>query len=101
MDVELPVATPPEYFYHGAGQKYVESVGKIGLISKSRLYVHLFGDMDTAIKVGSRHGKPVVYRVASGRMQEDGFVFYRFVNGVWLVKEVPATYYIYWGNKEK
>ena len=92
VDVELPVATPPEYLYHGTGQKYVESIDKIGLIPKSRLYVHLSGDMDTAVKVGSRHGKPVVYQVSSGRMQEDGFVFYHSVNGVWLVKEVPAAY---------
>lgn len=92
VDVELPVTIPPEYLYHGTGRKYVESIEKIGLVPKSRLYVHLSGDIDTAIKVGSRHGKPVVYRVASGRMQEDGFVFYRSVNGVWLVKEVPTAY---------
>ena len=92
VDVELPVAMPPEYLYHGTGQKYVESIEKIGLIPKSRLYVHLSSDMDTAVKVGSRHGKPVVYKVSSGRMQEDGFVFYRSVNSVWLVKEVPAAY---------
>lgn len=92
VDVELPVVSPPEYLYHGTGQKYVESIEKTGLIPKSRLYVHLSGDFDTAVKVGNRHGKPVVYRVASRRMQEGGCVFYRSVNGVWLVKEVPATY---------
>lgn len=92
VDVELPTAVPPEFLYHGTGQKYVESIEKIGLIPRSRLYVHLSGDIDTAIKVGSRHGKTVVYKVESGRMQEDGFVFYRSVNGVWLVKEVPAAY---------
>ena len=92
VDVELPVVMPPEYLYHGTAQKYVESIEKIGLIPKSRLYVHLSGDIDTAVKVGIRHGKPVAYRVASGQMQEDGFVFYRSVNGVWLVKEVPAAY---------
>lgn len=92
VDVELPVTAPPEYLYHGTGQKYVESIDQSGLIPKSRLYVHLSGDVDTAVKVGSRHGKPVVYRVSSGRMQEDGYVFYRSVNGVWLVKEVPVNY---------
>lgn len=92
VDVELSAVMPPEYLYHGTGQKYVESIEKIGLIPKSRLYVHLSDDMDTAVKVGSRHGKPVVYRVASGRMQEDGFVFYRSVNGVWLAKTVPTAY---------
>lgn len=92
VDVELPAAMPPEYLYHGTGQKYMESIEKTGLIPKSRLYVHLSGDIDTAVKVGSRHGKPAVYRVASGQMQAAGFVFYRSVNGVWLVNEVPAAY---------
>lgn len=92
VDVELSVIKPPEVLYHGTGQKYVDSIDKIGLIPKSRLYVHLSGDIDTAVKVGSRHGKPVVYRVASGRMEEDGYVFYRSVNGVWLTKEVSVSY---------
>lgn len=92
VDVELPVAAAPEYLYHGTGQKYEESIDRLGLIPKSRLYVHLSGDVDTAVQVGSRHGKPVVYRVASGRMEADGYVFYRSVNGVWLTKEVPAGY---------
>ena len=92
VDVELPVAEPPESLYHGTGQKYVESIGQTGLIPKSRLYVHLSGDVDTAVKVGSRHGNPVVYRVASGQMQREGYVFYRSVNGVWLTKEVPVRY---------
>ena len=92
VDVELPVTEPPEILWHGTGQKYVESIGQTGLIPKSRLYVHLSGDVDTAVKVGSRHGNPVVYRVASGQMQREGYVFYRSVNGVWLTKEVPVRY---------
>lgn len=43
-------------------------------------------------EVGSRHGKPVVYRIASGRMHKEGYVFFRSVNGVWLTKTVPVKY---------
>ena len=92
VDVELQVVKPPEYLYHGTGQKYVESIDRTGLLPKSRLYVHLSSERETAVKVGSRHGKPVVYRVKSGQMQADGRVFYRSVNGVWLTKQVPAEY---------
>ena len=42
--------------------------------------------------VGARHGRPVVYRVQTGQMQKDGFLFYRSVNGVWLTKQVPVRY---------
>ncbi len=59
---------------------------------KSRLYVHLSGDVETAVKVGRRHGKPVVYRVLAERMAEAGMVFFKSVNGVWLTKAVPPEF---------
>ena len=92
VDVELEEVEPPEYLYHGTAEKYRESIDAIGLIPKSRLYVHLSSDIDTAIKVGKRHGVPIVYRVWSGKMYKDGFKFFNSVNGVWLTKEVPAKY---------
>ena len=92
VDVELPVTEPPEVLWHGTGQKYVESIDQKGLLPKGRLYVHLSGDLKTAVNVGSRHGKPVVYQVDSARMAADGYLFYRSVNGVWLTKKVPVEY---------
>ncbi|MBR3330610.1 MAG: RNA 2'-phosphotransferase, partial [Mogibacterium sp.] len=92
VDVELPEVTPPAVLYHGTGLKYKESIDKQGLIPKSRLYVHLSGDVDTARKVGQRHGKPVIYTVDAAAMHADGYTFYRSVNGVWLTKKVPARY---------
>ena len=92
VDVELEKKTPPEFLYHGTGEKFVSSIDKEGLRSKSRLYVHLSKDTETAVKVGSRHGKPVVYRVEAGKMADDGYEFFLSVNGVWLTKAVPAEY---------
>ena len=93
VDVELEKVEPPEFLYHGTGEKYVESIEEKGIIPKSRLYVHLSSDYDTAVKVGSRHGKPVVFRVKANKMYRDGFVFFKSVNGVWLTKEVPTQYF--------
>ncbi len=92
VDVELEQTTPPEILYHGTGEKYSASIEKQGLIPKSRLYVHLSSDYDTAVKVGTRHGKPVVYIVDAGEMQRNGYAFYLSVNGVWLTKNVPLQY---------
>lgn len=92
VDVELEKKTPPEFLYHGTGEKFVSSIDKEGLLSKSRLYVHLSKDTGTAVKVGSRHGKPVVYKVAARKMADDGYEFFLSVNGVWLTKAVPAEY---------
>lgn len=92
VDVELRQMTPPEYLWHGTGQKYTPSIDRQGLLPKSRLYVHLSSDEKTAVTVGSRHGKPVVYRVHTGQMAQDGYEFYLSVNGVWLTKKVPVKY---------
>ncbi|MBE5934113.1 MAG: RNA 2'-phosphotransferase [Lachnospiraceae bacterium] len=92
VDVKLEEVEPPEYLWHGTGQKYMESIDNEGLVPKSRLYVHLSGDEETAINVGKRHGKLLMYKVLSGKMQNDGYKFYRSVNGVWLTKTVPAEY---------
>lgn len=92
VDVELETAKSPQILWHGTGEKYVSSIQKMGLLPKSRLYVHISEDMETAYKVGQRHGKAVVYRVLAGKMMEDGYTFYRSKNGVWLTKEVPVSY---------
>ena len=92
VDVELEEIEPPEFLYHGTGEKYVTSIDEQGLIPKSRLYVHLSADEDTPRKVGSRHGKPVIYIVKSGEMFRQQIKFYRSVNGVWLTKNVPIQY---------
>ena len=92
VDVQLKEAVPPKILYHGTAEKYVESIERSGLLPKSRLYVHLSDNSETAIKVGSRHGNPMVYTVDAERMSNDGYVFYRSANGVWLTKAVPIEY---------
>ena len=92
VDVEPEEKTPPAVLYHGTGEKYVASIDEQGLIPKSRLYVHLSVDISTAKKVGSRHGKPVIYTVDCAKMVVEGFKFYLSANNVWLTKTVPAKY---------
>lgn len=94
VDVELEEKEPPKVLWHGTGEKYVSSIDTQGLIPKSRLYVHLSKDEATAVKVGTRHGKPVLYQVNTKQMYEEGYKFYLSVNGVWLTKEVPAKYLV-------
>ena len=49
-------------------------------------------DRDTALTVGTRHGKPILYEVDTIQMIKDGYKFYISKNGVWLTKEVPTEY---------
>ena len=92
VDVELIPSTPPKKLWHGTAKKYVDSIDENGLLSQTRLYVHLSADYQTAVTVGRRHGEPVVYTIDSAQMYADGYIFYKSVNGVWLTKNVPAIY---------
>lgn len=92
VDVDLAERVPPAILYHGTGKKYVQSINEIGLIPKSRLYVHLSADVETATKVGARHGEVRIYTVNTEAMIQDGYKFYLSANGVWLTKEVPNKY---------
>ena len=92
VDVELEERTPPDILWHGTGEKYVASIDVQGLIPKGRLYVHLSSDTETARKVGSRHGRPVLYEIDCRKMVEDGHPFFLSANQIWLTRNVPAKY---------
>lgn len=92
VDVELQASTPPEILFHGTAEKSVASIRQEGLLPQSRLYVHLSQDIETARKVGTRHGKPHIFRVAAGEMHRQGYAFFLSVNGVWLTKAVPPAF---------
>lgn len=87
----LPQA-PPEQLYHGTATRFIDSIQRQGLLRGDRHHVHLSADRETAIKVGTRHGKPAVLVVQAGDMHRAGHVFFRSDNGVWLVEHVPAPF---------
>lgn len=93
VDLGLKPIDPPEFLWHGTASRFLEAIQREGLQKMSRLFVHLSPDQETAVRVGTRHGKPVVLRVRAGEMQKDGYVFYRAENGVWLTETVPPRYF--------
>ncbi len=92
VDVELEEKQPPQYLYHGTADRFLDSIMAEGLKPMSRLYVHLSVDEEMAMKVGKRHGKPVVLKIKTEEMWKDGIKFYLSQNGVWLTKYVDTKY---------
>ena len=92
VELNLKAATPPEYLYHGTGEKFVSSILANGLQKRERQQVHLSKDTETAIEVGQRHGKPRVFIVEAAHMCSEGFLFYLSDNNIWLTDHVPAKY---------
>ena len=92
VDLGYTAQRPLEFLYHGTGERSVQSILKTGLGKGKRQYVHLSSDIETAIKVGQRHGKPFVFEVLAEQMYYDNFEFFLSANGVWLTAGVPAKY---------
>ena len=94
VEIELGYTSqkPPEILYHGTGEKSVQAILDTGLAKQSRQQVHLSADLETAIKVGQRHGKPFVFKVLAEQMFNDKFEFFISDNGVWLTDNVPTKY---------
>lgn len=94
VEVEMTECIPPDVLYHGTAEKYLESIKQNGIIKKSRQYVHLSKDKETALKVGSRHGTPVVLMLDTKQMVLDGYKFLVSANGVWQSENIPWKYII-------
>lgn len=92
VDLDLDIVTPPRHLFHGTVEKYVTSIRENGLDKGERHHVHLSADIDTASKVGERRGKPVILVINALDMHQQGHVFHRSANGVWLVDHAPASF---------
>ena len=92
VDLQLAPATPPDALYHGTSKATIGPILREGLQKMRRQHVHLSRDKATAIKVGSRHGAPIVLLVDAAAMARDGYRFFLSDNGVWLTDHVPPQY---------
>lgn len=95
IDVELGLTAslPPALLFHGTSTRFLTAIQRDGLLKMSRQHVHLSADVETAIKVGSRHGgSTVVLTVETEKAVAGGTLFYLSQNGVWLTDHVPVIY---------
>ncbi len=92
VDLQLEPREPPAELFHGTATRNLEIILRDGLLKMARHHVHLSADTPTALKVGGRHGKPVILNVDAARMQSAGHLFFCSANGVWLVDHVPPEY---------
>jgi putative RNA 2'-phosphotransferase len=94
IEIELGYTNqkPPKILFHGTSEKSVQSILKKGLERLNRQHVHLSSDIETAKKVGQRHGKPYIFKVFAEQMFNDNFKFFISENKVWLTDNVPEKY---------
>ncbi|MEU6080359.1 RNA 2'-phosphotransferase [Streptomyces sp. NPDC047108] len=92
VDLGHPVTDPPAELFHGTVERSLDAIRAEGLLPMSRHHVHLSPDRETATRVGSRRGKPVVLGVDAAAMHRAGHAFRVSANGVWLVDAVPPPF---------
>jgi putative RNA 2'-phosphotransferase len=92
VDLQLPRVEPPDMLFHGTRVGVLDKIFDEGLKPMDRTHVHLSTDIETALRVGTRRGKPIILQVSSFAAHVDGISFYRADNGVWLADRVPPVY---------
>ncbi len=92
IDLELQSLEPPETLLHGTAERFLDAIYKEGLKKMNRHHVHLSISETVAKSVGARYGKPVLLSISAQKMYEDGYLFYKSANNVWLVDSVPLEY---------
>ena len=92
VDLGLEPSAPPSVLFHGTAERNVGPILREGLERRGRHHVHLSGDPETAVRVGARHGRPVVLEVDAAAMAADDHEFLVSANGVWLTDAVPPRY---------
>ena len=92
VDLGYAPTPPPAVLYHGTVEGNLPAITREGITKGDRHAVHLSPDRETAAKVGSRHGRPVVLEIDAAAMHADGHRFYLSANGVWLTEHVPPAY---------
>jgi len=102
VDMKFVEQYPPEILYHGTGSKNQDLIFNEGIKKMSRQHVHLSIDVETAVKVGKRHGKPLIFIVKAQSMYNDGYKFYCADNGVWLTDYIDSRYLgvLSWSQKK-
>ena len=91
VEVELGYepATPPVVLFHGTHPRAIEAILRDGLLPMGRRHVHLSADVETAVQVGARRGRPIVLEVDAAALHAAGHPFDLADNGVWLTDAVP------------
>jgi putative RNA 2'-phosphotransferase len=92
VDLQLTQQVPPPTLFHGTAEKNISLIKQRGLRKMNRHHVHLTASEETALKVGQRHGKPVILTIQALAMHEQQYIFYVSGNGVWLTDQVPVDF---------
>jgi putative RNA 2'-phosphotransferase len=92
-EITYPIATPPQYLYHGTSQEAIDSIKATGLQAQSRQYVHFTTNFDNAKRVAYRHSKnTIILQIYALDAHNDGIVFHQPEAEHYLCKHIAPKY---------
>lgn len=89
---ELNSQIPTTKLFHGTSLDSLWSILDKGIQSRTRQYVHLSDSFELAKKVGSRHGKPILFEIDTKALVRNDWRFFKTEENVWLTSDIPAYY---------
>lgn len=92
VDLNLKAVVPPDILYHGTTERFYSNIMCAGLMKMARHHVHLTDSVDNALSVGSRRGTPLIFKIETRKMYDDGCLFFLSENNVWLTDYVNSKY---------
>lgn len=90
--VDIAPNVPSGKLYHGTATQNIVQILIGGIKPGSRKFVHLSENIESATKVGSRHGIPAVFIVDTEAISATGSPFYPVKDGIWLTEYVAPGY---------
>jgi putative RNA 2'-phosphotransferase len=86
-------AEPPKILFHGTRRRTYPVILSKGLKPMGRQYVHLTTSEELALRIGRRRDpEPVLLEIQAKRAYDNGIVFYRTNELIYLVDYVPVEY---------
>jgi len=86
---------PPKTLFHGTRRKTYPVILEKGLKPMGRQYVHLTTQKELALRIGRRRDpEPVLLEVQAKRAYEDGIIFYRANELIYLVDYLSTEYIV-------
>jgi len=92
--IRYECSVPPKTLYHGTRRKAYPSILRHGLRPMGRQYVHLTTSEELALRIGRRRDpNPVLLRIGALRAHQEGVVFYRANELIFLVENLPVGHF--------
>ncbi|RLF38456.1 MAG: RNA 2'-phosphotransferase [Thermoplasmata archaeon] len=101
VEIPLEIDIDVEILYHGTTKEAAEKILKEGLKRKGRRKVHLSSTIQQAIRVGKRRTKnPVILKIDAESARNNGIVFEKANDLVYLSEEIPPIFISKLSNNE-